>query len=260
MMVLTLVVTFMGIFWQRGESSQPRKRSKLIELSEYKFPSLVLAVFTRENPNLSSDQRDLAFAALKEYFMVILLEREAGRRDSLGMPSTLADDAWHAFVLCTKDYAEFCERFFGRMIHHYPDPAARPEILTRDTYLKDEVIRTWQASREHSANHRGYFNPLGPNEAPMLFALDAYAGIKDGWQWSPSALAALEQRKDVRDTSTSGSSCSLDDGFAGAGFMASGCGATASSSACGSSGSSDTGSSCGSSCSGGGGGCGGGGD
>jgi hypothetical protein len=36
-------------------------------------------------------------------------------------PSQTVDAGWHAFVLHTRDYAEFCQRVAGRFIHHRPD-------------------------------------------------------------------------------------------------------------------------------------------
>lgn len=30
------------------------------------------------------------------------------------------DAMWHTFLLFTKDYAEFCQNYFGRFIHHQP--------------------------------------------------------------------------------------------------------------------------------------------
>ncbi|GAA2302292.1 hypothetical protein GCM10010402_71590 [Actinomadura luteofluorescens] len=30
------------------------------------------------------------------------------------------DPAWHAFILHSQDYAEFCERMYGRYLHHVP--------------------------------------------------------------------------------------------------------------------------------------------
>lgn len=36
-------------------------------------------------------------------------------------PSPLVDIGWHAFILHTRDYAQFCERVAGRFIHHDPD-------------------------------------------------------------------------------------------------------------------------------------------
>lgn len=36
------------------------------------------------------------------------------------VPSLLVDYGWHAFILHTGDYAEFCERVAGRFVHHVP--------------------------------------------------------------------------------------------------------------------------------------------
>jgi len=35
-------------------------------------------------------------------------------------PSKAVDAGWHAFILHTADYAEFCDRVAGRYIHHTP--------------------------------------------------------------------------------------------------------------------------------------------
>jgi hypothetical protein len=35
-------------------------------------------------------------------------------------PSDEVDKGWHAFILHTADYAEFCQRVAGRFIHHLP--------------------------------------------------------------------------------------------------------------------------------------------
>jgi len=35
-------------------------------------------------------------------------------------PSEQVDAGWHAFILHTGDYAEFCHRIAGRFIHHRP--------------------------------------------------------------------------------------------------------------------------------------------
>lgn len=38
-------------------------------------------------------------------------------------PSKAVDSGWHAFVMHTREYAEFCDRVAGRFIHHHPEPA-----------------------------------------------------------------------------------------------------------------------------------------
>lgn len=35
-------------------------------------------------------------------------------------PTSLADAAWHAHILDTKEYAAFCEAEFGYFVHHTP--------------------------------------------------------------------------------------------------------------------------------------------
>jgi hypothetical protein len=41
--------------------------------------------------------------------------------------SARVDEAWHQFVLFTREYVEFCHRYFGRYLHHNPSNA--PESL-----------------------------------------------------------------------------------------------------------------------------------
>jgi hypothetical protein len=36
-------------------------------------------------------------------------------------PSEMVDTGWHAFILHTANYAEFCEQVAGRFIHHRPN-------------------------------------------------------------------------------------------------------------------------------------------
>lgn len=51
----------------------------------------------------------------------------------------LVDIGWHVFILHTRDYAAFCERVAGRLLHHVPtshdDPAARGETA-RETLAR----------------------------------------------------------------------------------------------------------------------------
>ncbi|MEU8131953.1 glycine-rich domain-containing protein [Streptodolium elevatio] len=51
-------------------------------------------------------------------------------------PSALIDVGWHAWVLHTRDYAEFCATL-GRFVHHVPTDEARPA-----TEGRAEVTRT----------------------------------------------------------------------------------------------------------------------
>lgn len=40
------------------------------------------------------------------------------------IPSDDVDDGLHAFILHTREYAEFCQAHAGRFLHHNPEPGA----------------------------------------------------------------------------------------------------------------------------------------
>lgn len=60
----------------------------------------------------------------------------------------IIDEMWHAFILYTQIYADFCEKYFGRFIHH-PPPINKftrnvKELgeATSNEILVDELITT----------------------------------------------------------------------------------------------------------------------
>lgn len=68
------------------------------------------------------------------------------------------DYMWHTFLLFTKDYAEFCQTYFGKFIHHHPVSLASDEETVNESdltknnrlflnYIYDELgestFRTW---------------------------------------------------------------------------------------------------------------------
>lgn len=38
------------------------------------------------------------------------------------------DDMWHTFLLFTRDYSQFCERYFGYFLHHLPATGREPKV------------------------------------------------------------------------------------------------------------------------------------
>ena len=59
-------------------------------------------------------------ARITEQALAFLAACAANPRMGLA-PSPQVDKGWHAFILHTADYAEFCDRVAGRFIHHLPD-------------------------------------------------------------------------------------------------------------------------------------------
>src|SRR6185369_17776993 len=79
----------------------------------------------------------------------------------VAMPSKAVDAYWHAFILDTNSYAEWCERTLGRFLHHVP-----AERLGSDAAANDGLRRAWFfACREEA------IDPRKPSRLPLLFAL-----------------------------------------------------------------------------------------
>lgn len=68
------------------------------------------------------------------------------------------DQMWHLFLLYTREYADFCQRYFGEFLHHQPDLVPLFEkqgfefYTNLERFLKytyeifgEEVIRRWFA-------------------------------------------------------------------------------------------------------------------
>ena len=218
----------------------PRRLRRVLT---YEFPKSVVTTFKRDNLGLTPQQTKQAFLGLKQYFCACIVAPR-GRK---GMPSTLVDSAWHAFLLHSAEYHRFCRRVFGRTLEHHPDENARPRVLTGTSKLKPEVQNTWNALQLFNDRHMSIAAALGA--APFfLFEIDTRLG--GGWRYTEEALSNLRANRFAEpDQGGSGSSCG-----GGCGGSSSGEGGSSGGSDGGGSGSDGGGGDGGSSC---GGGCGG---
>ncbi|MFJ9729596.1 glycine-rich domain-containing protein [Streptomyces sp. NPDC101209] len=87
----------------------PEMRGTLVANMRHKFPQL-----TEEKADRGVGQM-LAFLAACDY------------SDRPLSPSPFVDDFWHAFLLHTKAYREFCQDNFGRFLDHQPGFLDREE-------------------------------------------------------------------------------------------------------------------------------------
>ena len=89
--------------------NHPGVRRKLIELYE-----------------LSPVEAEDLFLELKRWLWLLAVseheELTGARPPLLGITPSLKmlDEAWHVFILFTRDYSDFCAHHFGRYIHHQP--------------------------------------------------------------------------------------------------------------------------------------------
>src|SRR5262245_60588326 len=81
-------------------------------LLDYQHPGLIRRL--QEKLRLNREDAILLFEDTKRF--LFLCGTVAGPL----APSEPIDECWHHFILFTQDYAEFCQRFFGRFVHHVP--------------------------------------------------------------------------------------------------------------------------------------------
>lgn len=208
-------------------------------IRESRFPSVLFTKLCEAYPQLSRSDADLVLRGLRQFFLAHL----RSDRKFVAMPSKLADEAWHAFILHTRAYEDWCNAAFGKLMHHTP-----AEVLGKDPKRNDGLRRAWYWSCKEES-----INPRSPSRLPLLFALDKKYAIAGGFAYVPDCRDIDRQSGSDAYCGTSFSSSASDGGASG---DASGFGGCEAGSGGGDSGSTDGGSD-GGSC---GGGCGGGGD
>lgn len=93
--------------------SMPSKE-RLSEIMAYQNSLLIRRYSVNEGVDEKIAVRH--FQELKKFLVVCSLNT-GGQRIT---PSRKLDEVWHTFILFTKDYREFCNRYFGKMIDHKP--------------------------------------------------------------------------------------------------------------------------------------------
>nr|WP_324188382.1 hypothetical protein [Nocardia higoensis] len=106
----------------------------------------------------------------------------AAMRDDqvIGMPSHAVDEAWHGLILCTQRYADFCDKAYGRFLHHYPDGGA-PAGVSHGT-MAEQLGRTVVA----------WSMVARPGERCVLWDLDRAVGVEQPWGIPAERVAAIE--------------------------------------------------------------------
>lgn len=84
------------------------------EVLSYRLPSLVERL--RKELSLSEKEAGALFVDMLR-FLYLCANDEKQRSFS---PPHLIDEAWHTFIIFTKDYEQFCRQNFGFFVHHVP--------------------------------------------------------------------------------------------------------------------------------------------
>jgi hypothetical protein len=186
----------------KGLASYRRlRRAEFIR--HYPWPPGLLDKLKAQHASFTRKETALVSEGLRQFFLAYL---NSGRRE-VAMPSQVADDLWHEFILYTRDYGRFCAQAFGGFLHHTPAVVLR-EGAQRDNSALRRVW--WHCCKDEN------IDPRRPSRLPLLFALDTKLDIPNGYRYAPDCEAL--RRNGDRGTQCGGdfSSSSYDgstDGF-----------------------------------------------
>jgi hypothetical protein len=174
-MIKLLVFAIAGlIVWMLWRNWARSRRAAYID--NFPYVRLLDKRLAARHPELSEAQRQEVFVGLNDYFQLC---RTAGKR-MVAMPSQAVDDAWHEFILFTRQYNQFCQSAFGRFLHHTP-----AEAMSAPTQASESIRRAWRL-----ACAREMIDPQKPDRLPRLFALDAALLIVGGFIYHLDCMAA----------------------------------------------------------------------
>lgn len=138
-------------------------------IRQFAFPRGVFDKVMQRHPQLTQKEMELVGQGLRQFFLAY---QKSGHQ-FVSMPSQIADDLWHEFILYTKHYQNFCQQAFGRFLHHTP-----AVVLRENKNTNAGLRRCWlQVCREE------HINPRVPSRLPLLFALDAKLNIRNGFHY-----------------------------------------------------------------------------
>lgn len=146
-----------------------REQARIAAVRTYPLPQSVRMKFRDARPDLEAAQEHQVFEGLRDYFTICAQAR--GR--FVAMPSQVVDDAWHAFILHTRYYQDFCDKALGRFLHHTP-----AEAMSTPTLATEGIRRAWRLACALEK-----INPRQPERLPRLFALDAQLNIPNGFRY-----------------------------------------------------------------------------
>lgn len=200
--ILATGVTHTWIRW--------RQLARAEFIRNYTFPRGLFDKLHAKRPTLDTKEMQLVARALRQFFLAHL---KSGRR-YVSMPSQVTDDLWHEFILYTRNYETFCQRAFGRFMHHTP-----AVVLSSDRQNNSGLRRAWWfACKEEN------INPRAPTRLPLLFALDAKLGIADGFVYAPDCSRVHDRQDGTVHCGGDFSSSSVDGSTDGFGDSGSGAG------------------------------------
>jgi len=166
LVIITALAAIAILFWRNW--SRQRRAAYIDNFPYQKWLDQRLA---ERRPELTAEQRGEVFVGLRDYFQICRI----ARRRMVSMPSQVVDDAWHEFILFTRQYDKFCRHGFGRFLHHTPAAA-----MSSPTQASDGIRRAWRLACADEA-----LDPRRAATLPLMFELDTVLAIPGGFRYEP---------------------------------------------------------------------------
>ena len=210
LLLALLLLALLGVGWAWWQLRLARAREARVR--QLDFPKGTFAKVRAQHPQLSDKDMALVAQGLRQFFLAYL---KSGRRP-VSMPSQVADDLWHEFILHTRRYQLFCQQAFGRFLHH------TPAVSLTGVVQSNAGLR--RCGREACRDE--HINPFKPTRLPLLFALDTKFNIAQGFRYQPDCGGVKRQHRegdagvvhcggDFSDRSFDGGTAGLSDSDGG---------------------------------------------
>ena len=135
-------------------------------IADYAFPPGMIDRALARCPE--SARAAVLEAGLRQFFLAAAADPDL----RASMPSRVVDEGWHEFITFTRAYDTFCQRAFGRFLHHEPEYLMALSVATAN---QTTVLRgTWRTACLSAG-----LDPDTTRTAPTLFAADLWAGIDE---------------------------------------------------------------------------------
>ena len=180
--VLALVVVIFALVLLFSLSRHQDRRRRAAFIAAYRFPTALVRKYAEDHPALDAVQVRRVFEGLRQYFLACLAAQKGSIAPSVGMPSRAVDDAWHDFILMTREYQAFCRQAFGAYLHHTPDKQM-------GIPMRDALANTLHQFQRPLPGGVAWATA---GAIPLLFAMDRELGLVDGFQHDAESLASLE--------------------------------------------------------------------
>lgn len=198
--LLFFVFPVVSIFFLTSRKSKEEDEKK--DYENFKLSDSVKNKFKAKYPGITDLEVDLVWRALKSFLDLVAQdshERNSGiffkfkskkKAKVFSMTSVIVDDLWHEFILDTRNYMNYCNKFCGGYIHHHPG-TVKFETDFRNKRVEDEVIATFLALLENM-DDKNHINSI-----PLMFVVDEYLELNGGFRFNYKNICQQANEKNL---------------------------------------------------------------